>query len=447
MAVIDFVWIPNTSQGTPAWVHGGTAQYMSITEGTYTDRSIPLQFTISAPSAQDVVIEFALYGNVRYATILKNNYNGFFPDSPAFGLFAQGEDIQYAYAGVSRQFEDGSFRMVLPAGQTSVSFNLPINADNQPENEEYFNLYISSVTGGHTIHSSDLRANQEYQNSIFDTPRLYSNFGYNTFAIIDDDGPSGNVFTALVDSFVIPENFSAPVFMGSGNDNVTGSSGADVVMAHDGDDTVVALGGNDAVNAGEGRDRVYGGDGNDYIFGRGGDDLLYGEADDDLIQGGAYWDTIHGGDGNDLLDGGNGADQDDYSPDIIFGGAGSDAITGRQGSDFIMGGLGVDFLSGGGNQDLFVFTGVGDQGDIVVDFNAAALGSLEQDALDFRSYFDSVGYAGSTARQDGWLWAFQNETATDIYVAQVGGDFSTAFRMVTLQNLVAAGLTDSYMLT
>jgi Ca2+-binding RTX toxin-like protein len=78
---------------------------------------------------------------------------------------------------------------------------------------------------------------------------------------------------------------------------------------------------------------------------------------------------LTGGDGNDWFDGGLGNDQ-------LFGGNGIDTLLGGNGNDRLDGGLGADTLTGGANNDIFVLSKDGANGDTITDFagNGASAG-------------------------------------------------------------------------
>ncbi len=93
----------------------------------------------------------------------------------------------------------------------------------------------------------------------------------------------------------------------------------------------------------------------DVIDAMGGDDRVYGAAGEDIILG---------GEGADLLKGNAGSDD-------LRGQAGDDTLSGSTDEDTLWGGSGDDELIGGADVDTFVF-GVGDDQDVVSDFNAGA---------------------------------------------------------------------------
>ena len=198
------------------------------------------------------------------------------------------------------------------------------------------------------------------------------------------------------------------VFGTSAGNNLTYISGADVLHG---------LGGNDTLTGGVGNSSLAGGTGNDVLYGDTGNDFLYGGSGADVIDGGSGTDTasyvyasaavtaklgaqaentgdaagdtfvsvenlvgsnfadilvgngnandIRSGTGNDIISGWNGND-------TLLGGAGNDVIYGGVGNDLIYGGSGPDTLQGEEGDDAFVFTALGDAGDSINDFGAAA---------------------------------------------------------------------------
>ncbi|WP_210527298.1 calcium-binding protein [Rubellimicrobium arenae] len=183
-----------------------------------------------------------------------------------------------------------------------------------------------------------------------------------------------------------------------GFDNILGSASGDVL-----EDTVKGTiafgynanlfegrGGNDALWLGGGNDRGYGGDGSDSLYGEAGRDRLYGGDGSDTMLGGAgpdrIWgghgfnymsgeggaDTITGGDQRDLVYGGDGGDtlHGEAGNDLIFANDGSDSVSGGSGDDDIAGQTGADILRGGAGQDEFLYFGLKDGGDRILDMTA-----------------------------------------------------------------------------
>jgi Ca2+-binding RTX toxin-like protein len=209
-----------------------------------------------------------------------------------------------------------------------------------------------------------------------------------------------------------PNDFSANIWGGKGNDliytgndedDVEGGSGNDVINARDfgdgesgdaygqkGDDTLIAgTGAFFDVYGGKGNDTLtlgsadfqeaYGGAGMDTITGgTGGDQDLYGKGGNDtLIAGAGASQVLYGGGGNDTLSNlGAAASQDAYGEtgndtitpttagamafiagggkgnDVIKGGAAGDILFGRSGNDAIWGGDGSDSIFGGSGSDV-----------------------------------------------------------------------------------------------
>ncbi|MGB3404983.1 MAG: peptidylprolyl isomerase [Microcoleaceae cyanobacterium] len=138
--------------------------------------------------------------------------------------------------------------------------------------------------------------------------------------------------------------FTGGIFLGGGNDLVTGSAEKDFIIGNGGNDT---------------------------ISGGGGNDIIRGDADDDVIDGGDGDDMLHGNQGNDQVSGGAGNDW-------IRGGQGNDNLMGDDGNDILIGDLGTDQLTGGTGTDTFLLrvdesAGVQDAAlaDTILDFNLA----------------------------------------------------------------------------
>ncbi len=149
----------------------------------------------------------------------------------------------------------------------------------------------------------------------------------------------------------------------AGNDHLIGGDGDDELDGGDGDDVALGNAGDDLLVGGDGADRLDGGDGDDFMFGDDGNDQLFGGNGDDQLLGGRDDDVLDGGDGNDRLQAGGG-------DDVLSGGAGEDALFGGLGDDILAGGAGEDRLMGDSGADRFVFTGIEDGVDTIVDFEA-----------------------------------------------------------------------------
>jgi Ca2+-binding RTX toxin-like protein len=61
----------------------------------------------------------------------------------------------------------------------------------------------------------------------------------------------------------------------------------------------------------------------------------------------------------------------------LNGGPGDDALIGGQQADVLIGGTGADQLVGGGGNDAFRFTGLGDAGDKIIDYNNSGTDHVE----------------------------------------------------------------------
>jgi Ca2+-binding RTX toxin-like protein len=148
-----------------------------------------------------------------------------------------------------------------------------------------------------------------------------------------------------------------------GNDDVV-LLNSGLVFANEGNDTIR---GNTNTPA-----TVFGGLGNDsmnftpqqainlFVGGEGADTIVTFNAQRTTIYGGIDSTAGGGADGADSLLGGAGRD-------LIFGGGGNDTIQGEQ-----PGSITIDTIAGGNGNDVFAYTGGGDDGD-----NAAGGGPLE----------------------------------------------------------------------
>ncbi|MEL7034123.1 MAG: peptidylprolyl isomerase [Cyanobacteria bacterium J06592_8] len=176
----------------------------------------------------------------------------------------------------------------------------------------------------------------------------------------------------------ISQQAPSGVFVGGGNDSVTGSSANDVVNGNRDNDTIIGNAGDDYLFGGQNEDSLTGDEGNDIINGNRGLDVISGGAGDDFLRGGEDNDIVNGDDGNDYL----------------IGDLGSDTLTGGVGADTFM--LRVDESIGVNDINAV---------DRITDFNAgegdriAIIGDLSISDLSF------------------------NIVRQDTYIFNVNGDF------------------------
>jgi hypothetical protein len=159
------------------------------------------------------------------------------------------------------------------------------------------------------------------------------------------------------------------IFGGAFDDILNGRNGDDVLIAGDGDDSLYGGNGSDTLLAGAGNDRLFGGNGRDVLF---------------------------GGDDNDLLVGGDG-------DDILFGESGDDRLIGGAGRDVFAGGGGRDRLvsEADGEQDVFYYGLVTDDGDVIFGFEAGT----DKIWLDWLPPMDPSRFIASAAEMtDNGAW-------------------------------------------
>ncbi|WP_265588301.1 Ig-like domain-containing protein [Chitinilyticum piscinae] len=101
-----------------------------------------------------------------------------------------------------------------------------------------------------------------------------------------------------------------------------------------------------------------GGSGNDTIFGEGGVDALYGNSGNDVLYGGVDMDVLRGGGDNDTLYGGSGND-------ILRGDTGNDTLTGGLGADTFYWGLSDKGGVGAPANDTITDFGLGGEKDVL----------------------------------------------------------------------------------
>ncbi|EFO32557.1 putative large exoprotein involved in heme utilization or adhesion [Roseibium sp. TrichSKD4] len=156
---------------------------------------------------------------------------------------------------------------------------------------------------------------------------------------------------------------------------ITGDDDDNSIVGTDEADVIRGLGGWDYLQGGDGDDELYGGDDDDDIDGGAGADLIFGGSEDDFVFGEGGNDLIYGETGDDYLSG-------DEGDDTIYGGEGYDYLTGGDGADYMDGGLGDDYLTGGAGSDTFHFKAVEAGSDVISDFSADDVISLEGFGID-----------------------------------------------------------------
>ncbi len=224
-------------------------------------------------------------------------------------------------------------------------------------------------------------------------------------------------------------------------ENVTGTRSNDVIVGD---------GGNNTIDGGAGgRDVMYGG--------RGIDTLSYASATESVVlnlqngrTGGAsigdvyydfeniigtgFEDTLDGNSGANKIWGGAGGDriQGNNGNDDLYGEGGNDIIAGNSGDDRITGGAGGDRMTGDQGNDVFIFTAIEAQTDVIVDFTRgrdridlsaidAIAGTTADDAFSFigSSAFSNV--AGQLRFAGGFLTGDVNGDGVADFTIQLSG--------------------------
>jgi Ca2+-binding RTX toxin-like protein len=183
--------------------------------------------------------------------------------------------------------------------------------------------------------------------------------------------------------------------------------------------------GTGAVPAAAGAATLSGTGGADTLAGREGTDRLLGHAGDDLLFGGV---------GNDSLSGGSGAD-------TLAGGTGRDTLTAGSGDDVLIGGPGGDVLTGADGADLFVFLAIGDRGDRITDFDAAA-----GDRVDLcRMMPVAAGSDWASLSEGGYARLTEGTAGAVLWVdTNGGGDRWTS--LVTFSGRTATDLGEAFLI-
>ena len=237
------------------------------------------------------------------------------------------------------------------------------------------------------------------------------------------------------------------VFVGNGNDQVTGSEADDFIWGGNGKDFVEGSGGNDEVYGengkdelfgdagdnslwgGNGKDELFGGEGNDSLSGGNGKDYLDAGAGDDQLFGDRGKDALFGGEGNDSLLGGGGKDylEAGAGDDQLFGESGKDELDGGSGNDTLDGGEGKDNLVGGEDSGTFGATvEVGGLATIVYELGDDLTGGGGRDQFIYKSG-DGVDIIRDFNRGEGDRIKLLDMDADDVAILQDGGNSIIVF--------------------
>lgn len=166
----------------------------------------------------------------------------------------------------------------------------------------------------------------------------------------------------------------------------------------------------------------------DWIEGSRGRDTLSGTQGNDMIRTFLGNDIVDGKSGNDIIKGGKGKDQ-------LFGGSGQDEIYGGNSDDVLGGGRGRDLLSGGRGRDMFVFGGLYEGQDRILDFKVGA------DLIDLSAIFVSEQYDSATPFDDYIQLGQSSSGGTNVSVLDLSRTTSTqsVFKtVVTIDNAAPA---------
>ncbi|NGZ06870.1 MAG: hypothetical protein G8237_10995 [Magnetococcales bacterium] len=271
----------------------------------------------------------------------------------------------------------------IPAGQTSVTFTVPVTGDTTIEPNETFTVTLSNPSG----------------------VSLGTTVAITTTITNDDSANSGN--TIFKDtSYTLAGNEINLTLTGSAPIHGTGNSLNNVITGNSAANTLTGEGGADRLLGGSGNDHLYGGDGDDYLNGGSGSDRMFGGAGNDTYVVTYSGDVVteESGSGTDLVESsisltlgtsvenltltgtaaingmGNGSDNimignaSDNTlngmggNDILRGEAGNDILIGSTGDDTLEGGSGADRMIGGSGNDTYAVSNSGDR--VVEDASA-----------------------------------------------------------------------------
>ncbi|MCC1480366.1 proprotein convertase P-domain-containing protein [Roseibaca sp. Y0-43] len=246
-------------------------------------------------------------------------------------LMDGGFEWQFTVMGAMGTMSAGTWRVIVvdnAAGDVGeiIDAEITINGNANPTDVQYITDEIFNINAYNgSIAAITAESNGSWLNMATVTGDVEVTLGAGTVRI------NGTQVASLTNVF-------SRVYLGDGDDQVTGSGRNDTIFTGRGEDSVI---GND------GADRVFGGDGNDVLRGGNGNDTLHGNAGQDSLFGGNGNDTLNGNNGNDVLEGREGQD-------TLYGGHGNDKLFGNNNNDVLNGNIGQDTLYGGhGNDRLF----------------------------------------------------------------------------------------------
>jgi len=191
----------------------------------------------------------------------------------------------------------------------------------------------------------------------------------------------GNVYMGADDDVFHGEEgtveFGSRIYLGSGDDEMTGGASRERVYDGSGDDKVTLGAGRDYVRVGGGADQFDGGEGKDYISYYDSTNGIRIDLRDNEISGSwgvndviMNFESASGSNGgNDRMFGTDGANtfRGNAGNDKMWGRGGNDKLYGGDGQDFFDGGDGTDLLWGADDTDTFHFDR-GEGKDVIKDF-------------------------------------------------------------------------------
>jgi Ca2+-binding RTX toxin-like protein len=186
----------------------------------------------------------------------------------------------------------------------------------------------------------------------------------------------------------------------SGNDCIDGKGGADVMIGGQGNDVYLVDNTSDRIieTSSQGLDAVllrapsYAMDA--YV-----ENVIVKISDGAVVRGNQLANHIEGGIGSDTLK----------------GGVGADVMLGQDGGDVIVGGRGADILTGGAARDTYLYSEIGDIGDVITDFQKG------QDHIDLSALIDQMSGSVFTKAVAGGLGVYLHHDGTSALVVTLKG--------------------------
>ncbi|MFB2968178.1 Calx-beta domain-containing protein, partial [Aerosakkonema sp. BLCC-F183] len=332
---------------------------ITIAEGNSGTTPANFTLTLSAPSNQSVVVQYATADGT--ATTADNDYNAVASESITFNPGETNKIISVAVKGdIKVEGNENFFVNLIGVANANIADRQGVGTIINDDTEE--DCFCEQL-----VHPNlDTFFDEGGEGYLLAQPNQTSNTISGTES---DDNPIGTdindeIYGLGGDDFLVGKAGSDNFYGHNGKDTIFGGSDRDWISGHEGDDVLNGNQDGDIINGNEGNDIVRGGKGEDIVRGGQDNDHMWGDSGNDTLMGDKGNDTICGGVSNLEIGDANGSD-------LLLGGEGDDFLNGNEGNDTVCGDDGNDTVRGGRNDDI-VF---GDAGNDLIfgDFGSDSL--------------------------------------------------------------------------